>query len=80
MPARLVDDLVFFGAAEASCFDFFVGDCELRRSWLVFDAGIELFGRTFEGEDGGDRALFCRSPSTLLLAACGWSGGSNGTV
>ena len=65
---RLVDDLDIFGGAGAS-------------RLVLIGEGAVLFCRLFDGDEGGDCTLPCRSPSTLLLAAaCGWSGGRRGTV
>jgi hypothetical protein len=70
MAERLVVDLLFF----TSLLSDFVGD---REPYRLFAVGLLL---RFEGEEGGDWALECRSPRIRVLAWCGWSGGRRGTV
>jgi len=69
MAERLVVDLLFL----TSLLSDFVGDREPYR--LATDALL----LRFEGEEGGDWALECRSPRIRVLAWCGWSGGRRGT-
>ena len=62
-------DLLFF----TSLLSDFVGD---RGPYRLATDGLLL---RFEGEEGGDWALECRSPRIRVFAWCGWSGGRRGT-
>lgn len=66
MPERLVDDLDFFGLLEDASPETSLA----RLSLLVFDV-IMLLGLIFDGETGGERALFPRSPKTFVFV--GWA-------